>query len=43
MVIGTSKNGDPITADDIGAGGTLAVLVKDAIKPTRNLMQTPGV
>ncbi|KAI0062253.1 FTHFS-domain-containing protein [Artomyces pyxidatus] len=38
MVVATSKHGDPITADDIGVGGALAVLLKDAIKP--NLMQT---
>ncbi len=38
MVIGTSRAGDPITADDLGAGGALTVLMKDAIKPT--LMQT---
>ncbi|CCO32881.1 methylenetetrahydrofolate dehydrogenase (NADP+) / methenyltetrahydrofolate cyclohydrolase / formyltetrahydrofolate synthetase [Rhizoctonia solani AG-1 IB] len=38
MVVATSKNGDPITADDVGVGGALAVLMKDAIKP--NLMQT---
>ncbi|KAL1968258.1 hypothetical protein VTN77DRAFT_2093 [Rasamsonia byssochlamydoides] len=38
MVIGTSKNGDPVTADDIGVGGALTALMKDAIKP--NLMQT---
>jgi len=38
MVVATSKHGDPITADDIGASGALAVLMKDAIKP--NLMQT---
>merc|ERR1712093_539521 len=38
MVIGTSKKGDPITADDIGVTGSLAILMKDAIKP--NLMQT---
>ena len=38
MVVATSKRGDPITADDIGASGALAVLMKDAIKP--NLMQT---
>jgi methylenetetrahydrofolate dehydrogenase (NADP+)/methenyltetrahydrofolate cyclohydrolase/formyltetrahydrofolate synthetase len=38
MVVASSKAGDPITADDIGAGGALAVLMKDAIKP--NLMQT---
>lgn len=38
MVVATSKAGDPVTADDIGVGGALAVLMKDAIKP--NLMQT---
>jgi methylenetetrahydrofolate dehydrogenase (NADP+)/methenyltetrahydrofolate cyclohydrolase/formyltetrahydrofolate synthetase len=38
MVVASSKRGDPITADDIGVGGALAVLMKDAIKP--NLMQT---
>ncbi|THH19314.1 hypothetical protein EW146_g1836 [Bondarzewia mesenterica] len=38
MVVATSQQGDPITADDIGVGGALAVLMKDAIKP--NLMQT---
>ncbi len=38
MVVATSKQGDPITADDLGISGALAVLLKDAIKP--NLMQT---
>ena len=38
MVIATSKAGDPVTCDDIGAGGALTALMKDAIKP--NLMQT---
>ncbi|CAO3576613.1 unnamed protein product [Absidia cylindrospora] len=38
MVVASSKSGDPITADDIGIGGALTVLMKDAIKPT--LMQT---
>ncbi|KAI0093503.1 C-1-tetrahydrofolate synthase [Irpex rosettiformis] len=38
MVVATSKQGEPVTADDIGCGGALAVLMKDAIKP--NLMQT---
>lgn len=38
MVVATSKNGVPITADDLGAGGALSVLMKDAIRPT--LMQT---
>ncbi|KAL9126274.1 MAG: hypothetical protein Q9217_004647 [Psora testacea] len=38
MVVAMSKRGDPITCDDIGAGGALTALMKDAIKP--NLMQT---
>lgn len=38
MVIGNSKSGDPVTADDLGIGGALTVLMKDAIHPT--LMQT---
>lgn len=38
MVVATSRNGDPVTCDDIGAGGALTALLKDAIKP--NLMQS---
>ncbi|KAF8447962.1 formate--tetrahydrofolate ligase-domain-containing protein [Boletus edulis BED1] len=38
MVVATSKGGDAVTADDIGVGGALAVLMKDTVKP--NLMQT---
>ena len=38
MVIGNSRDGDPVTADDLGVGGALSVLMKDAINPT--LMQT---
>ncbi|OZJ03838.1 C-1-tetrahydrofolate synthase, cytoplasmic [Bifiguratus adelaidae] len=38
MVVASSRGGEPITADDIGIGGALTVLMKDAIKPT--LMQT---
>src|SRR5215469_10074020 len=38
MVIGTNRQGTPITADDIGVGGALTVLMKDALLP--NLMQT---
>ncbi|KAJ6785448.1 hypothetical protein PWT90_07110 [Aphanocladium album] len=38
MVVATSRKGDPVTCDDIGAGGALTALMKDAIKP--NLMQT---
>lgn len=39
MVIGNSRSGVPITADDLGVGGALTVLMKDAIEPT--LMQVP--
>jgi methylenetetrahydrofolate dehydrogenase (NADP+)/methenyltetrahydrofolate cyclohydrolase/formyltetrahydrofolate synthetase len=38
MVVATSKAGDPVTCDDLGVGGALTALMKDAIKP--NLMQT---
>jgi methylenetetrahydrofolate dehydrogenase (NADP+)/methenyltetrahydrofolate cyclohydrolase/formyltetrahydrofolate synthetase/formate--tetrahydrofolate ligase len=38
MVIGASRAGTPVTADDLGVGGALTVLMKDAIMP--NLMQT---
>jgi len=38
MVIGQSREGEPITADDLGVAGALTVLMKDTIKP--NLMQT---
>ncbi len=39
MVVGYSKSGGmPITADDLGCGGALTVLMKDALLPT--LMQT---
>jgi formyltetrahydrofolate synthetase len=38
MVIGTNRHGEVVTAEDLGAAGAMAVLMKDAIKP--NLMQT---
>jgi formyltetrahydrofolate synthetase len=38
IVIGTSRAGEAITAEDIGVAGAMTVLMKDAIKPT--LMQT---
>jgi len=38
MVVGSSRAGEPVTADDLGVGGALTVLMKDAIMP--NLMQT---
>ncbi|GJX24054.1 formate--tetrahydrofolate ligase [Tanacetum coccineum] len=44
MVIGDSRDGDPVTADDLGVGGALSVLMKDAINPTlmQTLEHTPG-
>ncbi|XP_053315599.1 monofunctional C1-tetrahydrofolate synthase, mitochondrial [Spea bombifrons] len=38
MVVACDKKGQPVTAEDLGITGALAVLMKDAIKPT--LMQT---
>ena len=38
IVIGTSKAGEAITAEDLGVAGAMTVLMKDAIMP--NLMQT---
>ncbi|XP_053238142.1 monofunctional C1-tetrahydrofolate synthase, mitochondrial [Podarcis raffonei] len=38
IVVANDKKGQPVTAEDLGVTGALAVLMKDAIKPT--LMQT---
>ena len=38
MVIGVSRSGEAINAEDLGVAGALTVLMRDAIKP--NLMQT---
>lgn len=38
MVVASDKRGVPVTVDDLGVGGALTVLMKDAIMP--NLMQT---
>lgn len=38
MVVASSRAGVPVTADDLGVAGALAVLMKDTIHP--NLMQT---
>ena len=38
MVVAFDRKGDPVTADDLGVTGALAVLLKDALEP--NLMQT---
>ena len=37
-VVGYTKDGNPVTAEDLKAAGAMAVLLKDALKP--NLMQT---
>jgi methylenetetrahydrofolate dehydrogenase (NADP+)/methenyltetrahydrofolate cyclohydrolase/formyltetrahydrofolate synthetase len=38
IVIGTDKNRNPVTAEDLGAAGAMTVLMKEALMP--NLMQT---
>lgn len=38
MVVGSSRAGEAVTADDLGIGGALTVIMKDAIRPT--LLQT---
>jgi len=38
MVVCSDNKGNPVTANDLGVSGALAVLMKDAIRP--NLMQT---
>ncbi|XP_071044516.1 uncharacterized protein [Parasteatoda tepidariorum] len=38
IVVANDRSGNPVTADDLGVSGALAVLMKDAINP--NLMQT---
>lgn len=38
MVVATSRRGEPVTADDLGCGGALTVLMKETLAPT--LMQT---
>ncbi|ALC46524.1 pug [Drosophila busckii] len=38
MVVAFDKSGQPVTADDLGVTGALAVLLKDALEP--NLMQS---
>lgn len=40
MVVGNDRRGNPVTADDLGVGGALTVLMKDAIMPT--LLQVRG-
>lgn len=38
LVVGSDRAGAPVTADDIGCSGALAVLMRDALRPT--LLQT---
>lgn len=38
IVVGASRAGEPVTADDLGVAGALAALMREAIMP--NLMQT---
>ncbi len=38
IVVGYTKAGDPVTAEEIGVAGAMAVILREAIKP--NLMQT---
>ncbi|KAG7461227.1 hypothetical protein MATL_G00207890 [Megalops atlanticus] len=38
MVVATTRSGQPVTTEDLGVSGALAVLLRDAIKP--NLIQT---
>jgi len=38
IVVGYTQDGTPVTAEDIGGAGAMAVIMRDALKP--NLMQT---
>lgn len=38
MVVGSTRDGKPVTAEDLKCAGSMTVLLKDAIKP--NLLQT---
>ena len=38
ITVGSTFEGEPVTAEELGAAGSMAVLLKDAIKP--NLVQT---
>jgi formate--tetrahydrofolate ligase len=38
IVVGYTKDGSPVTAEEIGGAGAMAVIMRDALKP--NLMQT---
>ena len=38
IVVASDMDGNPVTSEDLGVAGAMAVLMKDAIRP--NLMQT---
>lgn len=38
IVVGYTASGEPVTAEDLGAAGAMAVLLRDALRP--NLLQT---
>ena len=38
IVVGTTATGEPVTAEDLGVAGAMAVILKDALQP--NLLQT---
>ena len=38
IVVGSTAAGEPVTAEDLGVAGAMAVILKDALKP--NLLQT---
>lgn len=38
IVVATTRSGKPVTADDLKCGGSMTILMKDALKP--NLLQT---
>ena len=38
ITVATNRDGEPVTAEQLGAAGSMAVLLKDALKP--NLVQT---
>ncbi len=38
IVVGTTRGGKPVTADDLSCAGAMAALLRDAVKP--NLLQT---
>ena len=33
IVVASDREGNPVTAEDLGAAGAMAVLMKDAIRP----------